>query len=133
MEFKTVTGARSRQKMMTVIMCAIAVAVLPVALFNTNLVLLLEGGVVFVGLMLISTAGKAKFTVYLKPGAMVLTDSGIYNTYRYEKLSKSDFVFTQSASQAKRNTGTLKVNGCPYTLSDIESFNEAKRFVEENY
>lgn len=131
--FTTKTDSKHKKKILTVIFAVLALAVLPAVLVSISMLALLEGGVVFTALILFGQADRSVWTIYLKTGEMTLSDPGFNNTYKYRELKKSDFSFTQSGTQEKNNTGTVKVNGCPYILYDTFNFDEFKSFVEENF
>jgi hypothetical protein len=76
---------------------------------------------------------RTKWILDFKGADLVITNTGNRRSYGFDRLTREDFVFTQSARQKAKNRGHLKIRGSSAVFNDVKDFEELKAYIQEHF
>lgn len=64
---------------------------------------------------------------------LVITNTANQEQFYLKDLRHSDFVFSQSQAQKKKNCAHLKIIGSSAVFNDVQNVEELKAYIDENF
>lgn len=97
--------------------------------------LLLEGVIFFCALITVPTIlySSTHFTFTFSGDTLVITGRHPRQTVTVQNLTADAFILTQSASEERKNCGSLKIRELYLHIYGIREFDQFKRYIETHF
>ena len=132
-QFETISSAQRNVR--AVLIAWLAMALLALLGLKVSIVtwVFFEGMVAISCLAGLFLTAKGKWRMRFEGTLLTITNTANHSQYYLNDLKKSDFIFSQSSAQKKKNCAHLKIVGSSAVFNDVQNFEELKAYLDQNF
>ena len=132
-QFETISSAKKNVRVLLFIWLAMAIIALLGLKVSIVAWAFFECMVAISCLMMLLLTARVKWRMRFEGTLLVITNTLNHQQFYLNDLKKSDFIFSQSNVQKKKNCAHLKIIGSSAAFNDVQNFEELKAYIDQNF